>query len=323
MINSPLLRQPEMQTPETTPLVESPLTQPRNWFGPSGATFGRDPDTIARILPPWTNGGGGQPVSGGLFGGGGFGGGLSGMLLGGPLQLLENIIQQLGALVAQFASQAGSQLGNLTGSGDNEQYFQSANAGSNGDPHLSFNGQHWDSMVSQPDLLHSDSIPGGYQVSTQVTPPNANGVTYNQSATIATSNGMTSVTLDNNGACTLTQNGQQIPVQNGQTIDLGNGQTLTRDTNGKVQLIANNGMGGQIATSLSENGAGVDVNVQANNVDLGGALATNQSIPSPGNILPPPHFLQPMNYQIHNNLAHRHHPQIDFDPQSIGETAIA
>ena len=43
-----------------------------------------------------------------------------------------------------------------------EQYFQNASGGSVGDPHLSFNGKTWDNMGSQPDLLHSDSIPGGY-----------------------------------------------------------------------------------------------------------------------------------------------------------------
>ena len=276
MINSPLLRAPE-QTPTLANLgarVEESLSQ----YCPPPPAMNLGNDGISRLLPPWLTG---VPQNG--LGDGPFGAIANGLITASPIGLIQNIMQQLTSLLGMFGGSQGA---------DNEQYFQNATAGSNGDPHLSFNGSHWDSMVSQPDLLHSDSIPGGYQVSTQVTPANANGVTYNQSATIALNDGMTSVSLDNAGNATLTQYGQQIPIQDGQTIDLGNGQTVARDQNGKLQVIANNGAGGEIATTLSENGAGVDVNVQANNVDLGGALA--QSHGQPPVVVPlhpgPPHF---------------------------------
>ena len=44
--------------------------------------------------------------------------------------------------------------------------------------------EHWDSMTSHDDLVHSAQIDGGYRVSTAVTQPDANGVTWNQSATV-------------------------------------------------------------------------------------------------------------------------------------------
>ena len=44
----------------------------------------------------------------------------------------------------------------------------------------------WDNMRSHADLLDSNSFAGGYRVATQVSQPNAQGVTMNQSASIAT-----------------------------------------------------------------------------------------------------------------------------------------
>ncbi|HET9030548.1 MAG TPA: hypothetical protein VFN49_10240, partial [Candidatus Aquilonibacter sp.] len=114
---------------------------------------------------------------------------------GNVLQGILNMLQQL-----------------LAGGSDSEQYFQSANGGSVGDPHLSFNGKTWDNMGSQPDLLHSDSFDGGYQLSTQTTPPGSNGVTYNQSATVATNYGNTNVTLDKNGNLSIAQYGDSFSL---------------------------------------------------------------------------------------------------------------
>ena len=47
---------------------------------------------------------------------------------------------------------------------------------------------------------------------------------------------------------------------------------MTRNANGSVIVRDDNGLGGTITTTLSENGKGVDVNVQSSNVDLGGDL---------------------------------------------------
>jgi hypothetical protein len=186
-----------------------------------------------------------------------------------------SIFQQLGSMLQQL-------FGGESSNGGNEQYYSSASGGSVGDPHLSFNGSTWNDMSSEPDLLHSDSIHGGYQLSTQTTAPNANGVTYNQSATVTTHDGGTQVTLSNNDCATLTQNGITTNLQPGQTLQLGN-ETVTRNANGSVEVTCANANGGQVTTTMSSNGPGVDVNVSANNVDLGGAMTngSNASASSP------------------------------------------
>jgi hypothetical protein len=160
-----------------------------------------------------------------------------------------------------------------------EQFFSSATGGSNGDPHLSFNGNTWDNMTSQPDLLNSDSIPGGFQVSTSVTPPNARGVTWNQSATVSMNNGQTTVSLNNAGQPEIQTFGQNVQIADGQTVSLGNGASVTRNQNGSLTVLAQNGYGGQISTTLTASGHGVNVDANASNVDLGGALVAGAQQP--------------------------------------------
>jgi hypothetical protein len=190
--------------------------------------------------------------------------------------------EQSGGFFGQMGSwmqQAGNAIsGWMSGTPNygNEQYFSSASGGSNGDPHISFNGGTWNDMQSEPNLLNSDSIHGGYQLSTQTTPPNANGVTYNQSATVTTHGGNTAVTLNNNGNATITQNGVTQNLAPGQTVQLGN-ETITCNQNGSLQITSQNQSGGQITTTMTQNGQGVDVNVSANNVDLGGAMVNGSS----------------------------------------------
>jgi hypothetical protein len=201
-----------------------------------------------------------------------------------------NIIGMLGGMISQLSALLQQMTGRMYGGpgcGGNEQYFQNADGGSVGDPHLSFNGNKWDSMVSQPDLLNSNSIPGGFRVSTQVTAPNANGVTHNQSVTVATGFGGTSVSLDKNGNATVVENGTQIPIANGQTLQLGN-ETVTRNQDGSLQVIARNGTGGSITTTLRSNGNGVDVDFNAQNVDLGGDLVNGQNGAQPQPVHMPP-----------------------------------
>lgn len=202
-----------------------------------------------------------------------------------PPGLATSGLQQLWSMLQNWFSQNQSPYG----LGDNEQYYANASGGSNGDPHLSFNGSAWDNMGSQPDLLHSDSFPGGFQISTQTTPPQANGVTYNQNATVTTNNGQTQVSLDKSGNATITQDGSSYAIQPGTSYDLGNGEMVQRNADGSLAITCNNGIGGQITTTMKQNGNGVDVNAQANNVDLGGALVNGQSN-APGG----PHYLQPM-----------------------------
>jgi hypothetical protein len=157
----------------------------------------------------------------------------------------------------------------------NEQYYANATGASQGDPHLSFNGNTWDSMTSQPNLLQSNSFPGGYQISTQVTPPSANGITHNQSATIAMNGGATTVGLNNQGQASIQAYGQNVPISPGQTVQLGSGENVTCNANGSLTVVAQNGNGGQITTTLARSGQGVNVSVSAQNVDLGGTLANS------------------------------------------------
>ncbi len=207
----------------------------------------------------------GEPVSG-------IGNGFTSALTGG----VWGIVQQLLAIIQQLVSMLG--LGNTANS---QAYFQNANASSTGDPHLAFNGTdasgiahqaHFDSMTDHTDLLDSDSFNGGYQISTKTTQPGANGVTYNQQATVSTNCGGMQITLDKNGAACVTQSGHEYALANGQSYDFGNGETVTRNNDGSVIVADTNAAGGSITTTLTENGSGVDVNTQAQNVDLSGDL---------------------------------------------------
>ncbi len=223
----------------------------------SFATNGND--IVSRSLPPWFGSGSqGQSPNAGdgssLFG------------------AIGQLLQQLGTLLQQL-------LGGGNCGGGNEQYFQNANGASTGDPHLSFNSNTWNNMASQPDLLHSTSFPGGYNIATQVTDPNANGITYNRQATITTNFGATSVSLDNAGNASILRDGASVPIGVGQTVDLGNDEAVTRTANG-LQMNSNNDFGGRIATTLTSNGTGVNVQTTASNVDLGGALV-NGNRPHP------------------------------------------
>lgn len=256
-------------------------------IGTSRAAMLRSPDSIRRLTPQsMLNGANYQfpGAGGGIVSGGG----------------MNTIIQQLLSIIQQLLSALG--LGGLGGLGGGnswsgpqgpQTYFQNANGASAGDPHLSFNGTsgtgsnqntHFDSMTGHSDLLDSDSFAGGYQISTSVTQPGANGVTYNQQATITTNFGGAQVSLDKDGNAAIVQNGQSLSLADGQSYDLGNGETVTRNSNGSVVVTDNNGMNGSITTTLSSNGQGVDVNTQANNVDLGGDLL-NQ----PGQMIPMHH----------------------------------
>ncbi len=127
-------------------------------------------------------------------------------------------------------------------------------------------------MASQPDLLNSDSFAGGYQISTQATAPNSKGVTRNQSATVSLNNGATTIEMNNQGQPSITNDGQQISIARGQTIQLGAGESVTYEQNGSLRVCAQNGQGGRIDTTLTPHGDGVNVDVTAHDVDLGGAL---------------------------------------------------
>lgn len=137
-------------------------------------------------------------------------------------------------------------------------------------------------MASQADLLNSNSFAGGFQISTQVTPPNAKGVTWNQSATVSLNNGATTVSMNDNGEASITSYRQSTSIAKGQTLELGDGASVTYEQNGSLQVTAQNGYGGRIATTLTPEGKGVNVDVTAHDVDLGGALVNGYEHQQPG-----------------------------------------
>jgi hypothetical protein len=252
-----------------------------------GAVAPATGDNISRFVPPWLNDGAAaspygeasydNPALQGLFG---------------PLM---GILQQLMTMMQSMMGYGGSSSlygGNggcgspYAGNGNcqprsGEQFFQNATGSSDGDPHLSFNGAKWNNMASQPDLLNSRSFSGGYRVSTQVTPPNNKGITWNQSATVSLNNGATTVTMNNNGEPTITSYGQPLSIARGQTLELGDGASVTCQQDGALRVTAQNARGGQISTTLSGRRNGVDVDVTAHDVDLGGALVDGGG-PQPG-----------------------------------------
>ncbi|MGA8534454.1 MAG: hypothetical protein WB615_10140 [Candidatus Tumulicola sp.] len=234
-------------------------------------------DAISRLGPPWLTGAMSDPTQTAMFGP------LPGLLQ----QLMQMLQYMMGGLYGSGGGNCppyGNGSGNCPSYG-NEQYFKNATGSSEGDPHLSFNGNKWNSMVSHPNLLDSDSIPGGFRISTQVTSPNERGVTRNQSATIALNNGQTTVSMNGQGQASINEYGQNIQISAGQTLQLGNGATVTCNQNGSLTVDACNGAGGRIDTTLTAKGRGVDVDVTAHDVDLGGALVRGQGpVAQPGPI---------------------------------------
>ena len=226
-------------------------------------------DNISRFLPPWLNDGAASSAYGDVYGSSGSMQGIFGSLMG-VLQQLTQMLQS------------------LMGYGGNQRYFQNATGSSDGDPHLSFNGAKWNDMASQPNLVSSDSFGGGFRVSTQVTSPNGNGVTWNQSATVSLNNGATAITLNNDGQASITNYGRQISIGRGQTLALGDGESVTCEQNGTLRVTAQNGTGGRIETTLSPEGKGVNVDLAAHDVDLSGTLVNGPGPTPPTGPFPVP-----------------------------------
>ena len=226
--------------------------------GPTAPTAG---DNISRFVPPSLSTSNAASPYGDVSGGSGALQSVFGPLMG----ILQQLMQMLQSLMgygcnAPYGSGGCPPYGSggcpPNGSGGcppngNEQYFQNATGASDGDPHLSFNGAKWTNMASQPDLLNSNSFPGGFQISTQVTPPNARGVTWNQSAAVSLNNGATTVSLNDNGEASITSYGQSISIARGQTLQLGDGESVTCEQSGALRVTAQNGAGGRIETTLT------------------------------------------------------------------------
>lgn len=246
-------------------------------------------DNISRFVPPWLDDGAAASPYGEASYNNASLQGLFGPLMG----MLAQLMQMLGSLMGYGG--CGSPYGGNGACGspyggngscqprNGERFFQNASGSSDGDPHLSFNGAKWNNMASQPDLLNSRSFAGGYRVSTQATPPNNKGVTWNQSATVSLNNGATTIAMNNNGEASITSYGQALSISRGQTLQLGDGESVKCEQDGSLRVTAQNAHGGQISTTLSARGNGVDVDVTAHDVDLGGALVNGyEGEPGPG-----------------------------------------
>ncbi|HEY4442344.1 MAG TPA: hypothetical protein VGN14_17930 [Candidatus Elarobacter sp.] len=212
-----------------------------------------------------------------------------------------NVLQQIMGLMGQLL---GAVLGNLgstgglggtgtgTGTGTtqppgalggSQQRFADVDISSTGDPHLAETGtretgngttqsvdEHFDSMTSHDDLVSARGVAGGYRVSTTATQPGANGVTYNDSATVHANADGDSVTMQHDGSFSVVSNGQAVSLTKGQTVTLGGGESVTENQDGSLLVSASNGRGGSIATTLRSTGNGVDVSTHAHELAVGG-----------------------------------------------------
>ena len=258
-------------------------------FGSAGTN-----DGIARALPPGFSEGGG--ILGSLVAGQNGGG----ATVPGPFGAISNLLMQLIGMLGSLLSGGGMPMVPGNAPPGSENYFSSAGGASTGDPHLSFSGQssagsyagHWNSMSGHGDLLDSDSVPGGFTISTTPTAPNAQGVTYNASASITTNGGSSVLTYAADGSATIAQNGTTTALAPGQNLSLP-GEDIRWNADGSLQVNIDDGNGGNISTTLSRNGTGVDVRATAQNIDLGGDLVNGatQNPPQPIGVpisIPPP-----------------------------------
>jgi hypothetical protein len=168
-----------------------------------------------------------------------------------------------------------------------QQFFANADVSSTGDPHLAIVGtregpggntqvdQHFDSMTSHRDLLDSADVGGGYRVSTTVSPPDANGVTTNRSATVHAGFGQDAVTMRGDGSFSVVDDGGQIALGKGQTATLSGGETVTENQDGSLVVSARGSQGGSIATTLRAVDGRVDVTAHASGIDVGGDVVNH------------------------------------------------
>jgi hypothetical protein len=103
-----------------------------------------------------------------------------------------------------------------------------------------------------------------------VTQPGANGVTYNQSASVHTDYDSDQITMNKDGSFSITDHGGTVGLIKGQTVMLSGSETVTENQDGSLTVNAANERGGSISTTLRATGNGVDVTTHGHNVRLGG-----------------------------------------------------
>jgi hypothetical protein len=285
----------------------------RLWPG-DGLTATGPAQTADAVARPWWNCGTGAANAADPFGG--FLGGVNGTTGGSITSLMSGLVAMLQQLIGTLTGQTGTTNQNgqpcanggqgpcgANGSAPNgsgtpwapggpQQQFQDADVGSTGDPHIAVTGtavgpngdravdQRWDSMSSHGDLVHTNQIQGGYRVSTEVTQPGANGVTFNDSATVHTNFGQDEVTMSRDGSFAVYDDGRQLVLGKGESATLSGGERVTVNQDGSLVVNDSNRHGGTIATTLRATGSGVDVTTHAHDLALGGdAIAHDPSAP--------------------------------------------
>lgn len=200
--------------------------------------------------------------------------------------LVRNLVNQLQQLAASMFGEGRVETGP-------QQRVVDGTFSSTGDPHLAEtatvqgpNGNrtvdnHFDSMVAHDDLLHSTDVAGGYRVSTTVTNPNANGVTWNASATVHTNFDRDRIAMNGDGSIAITDQGRSVSISPGQTLTLSAGETVMENADRSLLVSAGDGFGGTIATTMRTNGTGVDVSTHATNIDIGGDMTHDSARPRP------------------------------------------
>jgi hypothetical protein len=199
------------------------------------------------------------------------------------LTLLQQILGLVGQLFGAFMNGANGygaqQPPAATGA---QQRFADVDISSTGDPHVAETGtrrtpdgtqsvdEHYDSMTSHDDLVSARSIAGGYRVSTAVTQPGANGITWNDSATVHANAEQDTITMRRDGSFSIADSGRAVSLAKGQSVTLSGGETVTENTDGSLVVAAANGRGGTIATTLRANGNGIDVTTHAHDLAVGG-----------------------------------------------------
>ena len=199
----------------------------------------------------------------------------------------------MGSTSGTTSAQAGTSAAPPFMPGDGRANFSDVTLSSTGDPHLALTGternagaapasvdNHFDSMTSHADLFSTRSFGDGFNVSTAVTQPSANGVTMNQSATASMNGGRDSVTMNNNGYVSILDNGTQVSLGRGQSLTLSGGETVTENADGAVTIAEQNQFGQSLSTTFTKNGGGVDVTASGHDVTLAGDLVTEGPAPA-------------------------------------------
>jgi hypothetical protein len=285
------------------------------------------PDGIGR--PWWTfgtgagNGNAADPLGGLFASASDSNGSIAGILTG-----LVTLLQQL---VGSFLNQNTSRSQNPNqaqnhpcAANGSQQRYEDIDVSSTGDPHLAAAGTrdertgggaveaHWDSMSSQDDLVHSTQIDGGYRVSTVVTQPGANGVTWNGSATVHANFDQDAVIMNHDGSFAIYDNGAEVRLGKGESAELSGGEMVSENQDGSLIVSAHSATGGTIATTLRANGAGVDVTTHAHEIAVGGEAIAHADPTAPARATHGAHGAHGAHgthrpHEMHGARGHAHH----------------